>query len=434
MQWLKQSTAITLKIGPFLDETDGKTAETGLTIAQADVRLSKNGGNIAQKNEATSCTHDELGIYGCPIDTTDTATLGRLQLWVHESGALPVWHEFMVVPANVWDSMFGADMLKVDVHSIDDDETAADNLESACDNYSVTRGLTGTALPAAAADAAGGLPISDAGALDLDTQIGTDIDAILADTNELQTDLADGGRLDLLVDAIKAKTDNLPADPADDSDIDAQLAAIAGYLDTEIAAILADTNELQTDWVNGGRLDLLVDAIKAVTDLLPDGGALNDLAAILADTGTDGVVLTDDAITAPKIGTAAFNDTKFATNVFKDTHFAQSACEEIADYIWDEPTSGHQTAGTTGKALTDGITAGAGAITFTYTLTSSVDSSPIASATVWVTTDQAGTNVVASGTTNTSGEVTFYLDAGTYYVWREKSGWNFTNPDTETVA
>ena len=34
--------------------------------------------------------------------------------------------------------------------------------------YSTTRGLAGTALPDAAADAAGGLPISDAGGLDLD--------------------------------------------------------------------------------------------------------------------------------------------------------------------------------------------------------------------------------------------------------------------------
>ena len=38
------------------------------------------------------------------------------------------------------------------------------------DAYSATRGLSGTALPAAAADAAGGLPISDAGGLDLDSQ------------------------------------------------------------------------------------------------------------------------------------------------------------------------------------------------------------------------------------------------------------------------
>lgn len=115
MQYLKQSTAITLKIGPFLDDTDGKTAETGLTITQADVRLSKNGANIAQKTEATSCTHDELGIYGCPIDATDTATLGRLQLWVHESGALPVFHEYMVVTANFYDSVCGTDVLQADM-------------------------------------------------------------------------------------------------------------------------------------------------------------------------------------------------------------------------------------------------------------------------------------------------------------------------------
>jgi len=58
-----------------------------------------------------------------------------------------------------------------------------------------------TALPNAAADAAGGLPISDAGGLDLDAK--------LANTNEVTaarmgalTDLIDGGRLDLLIDDI----------------------------------------------------------------------------------------------------------------------------------------------------------------------------------------------------------------------------------------
>ena len=38
--------------------------------------------------------------------------------------------------------------------------------------WSATRGLAGTALPNAAADAAGGLPVSDAGGLDLDAKIG----------------------------------------------------------------------------------------------------------------------------------------------------------------------------------------------------------------------------------------------------------------------
>lgn len=42
---------------------------------------------------------------------------------------------------------------------------------------------------------------------------------------------------------------------------------------TKINSILADTNELQTDWVDGGRLDLLVDGIKAKTDNLSGANA-----------------------------------------------------------------------------------------------------------------------------------------------------------------
>jgi hypothetical protein len=38
-----------------------------------------------------------------------------------------------------------------------------------------------------------------------------------------------------------------------------------------VTDILADTNELQLDWKNGGRLDLLIDAVKAKTDNLPSG-------------------------------------------------------------------------------------------------------------------------------------------------------------------
>ena len=107
MRYLKQSTAATVKIGPFVDATDGVTAETGLTISQADVRLAKDGGNYAQKTESSASTHDELGEYDCDLDATDTATLGSLVLSVQESGALPVRHEFTVLAANVYDSIVG---------------------------------------------------------------------------------------------------------------------------------------------------------------------------------------------------------------------------------------------------------------------------------------------------------------------------------------
>lgn len=115
MQYLKQSTAKTLRFGPFLDDTDGKTAETGLSIAQADIRLSKNGGAFAQTNDSSGATHDENGWYYLQLDATDTNTLGPLSVAIHESGALPVFKEFMVVSAHVYDSMCGSDYQQVDV-------------------------------------------------------------------------------------------------------------------------------------------------------------------------------------------------------------------------------------------------------------------------------------------------------------------------------
>jgi hypothetical protein len=76
----------------------------------------------------------------------------------------------------------------------------------------------------------------------------------------------------------------------------------------------------------------------------------------------------------------------------------------------------------------------ANAIKFTYTLTSSVGGAPIVGAFVWFTTDLNGQNIVASGTTDVMGQVSFYLSTGTYYVWRSKDGFSFTNPDTEVVS
>jgi hypothetical protein len=60
---------------------------------------------------------------------------------------------------------------------------------------------------------------------------------------------------------------------------------------TSIAAIEADTNELQGDWVDAGRLDTILDSILDDTDLIDDGTSglakiATDVDAILTDTGT----------------------------------------------------------------------------------------------------------------------------------------------------
>lgn len=82
----------------------------------------------------------------------------------------------------------------------------------------------------------------------------------------------------------------------------------------------------------------------------------------------------------------------------------------------------------------------AGAIAYTYTVTNSVGGAPIDGVQVWITTDLAGTNVIWSGVTDAFGiarDVTNtlpQLNAGTYYFWRQKAGWVFTDPDTEIVS
>jgi len=56
------------------------------------------------------------------------------------------------------------------------------------------------------------------------------------------------------------------------------------------AIIIADTDELQTDLTDGGRLDLLIDAIKAKTDLIGSGGAVYPIIGgghVIQITGDD---------------------------------------------------------------------------------------------------------------------------------------------------
>lgn len=143
MLYLKQSTAANVKIGPFVDATDGVTVEDGLTVSQGDVLLSKNGTALTQKNEATACTHDAIGYYLCPLDATDTGTLGRLQLAVSEAGACPVYHEYMVVTANVYDTLCSTDVLNVEITAAgvdsvwDEDVTAHTTANTAGENLNV---------------------------------------------------------------------------------------------------------------------------------------------------------------------------------------------------------------------------------------------------------------------------------------------------------
>jgi len=266
----KGSTDITDYV--FLVDSVTGAPETALTITDLDIQYVRNGAAPAAKVDATAlgstgAAHSDNGMI--EIDATDQPGLYRVDIpdaafatgasqvivTVHGTGIHPAHLTFQLVDFDPEDS--------------------------------VRMGLT--ALPNAAADAAGGLPISDAGGLDLDA-MNTNINDIETDTNELQTDWANGGRLDLILDDILADTAELQGDWVN-----------GGRLDLILDDILADTNELQGDWTNGGRLDLIIDDILVDTaDMQPKMGTFIDfgsgtstLAANLQDMADDGTATYD---------------------------------------------------------------------------------------------------------------------------------------------
>lgn len=103
---LRQSTAVDVLIGPFVDSTNGYDAETGVSPS---VKLSKNGQALAAKNDATTPVHDSDGYYNCEFDTTDTDTVGSLVAIVPGSAThLPVRHEFVVLDEVSYDALYAS--------------------------------------------------------------------------------------------------------------------------------------------------------------------------------------------------------------------------------------------------------------------------------------------------------------------------------------
>lgn len=135
MNYLRYNTASQeYVIGPFLDSTDGVTPETGLTIANTDIRLFKEGASVFANKNSGGGTHLEDGYYLATFDATDTGTLGKLIGQINISGALPVRIEFTVLPANTYDSwILGTDYQVVDLLQIGGDTQSATDLKDFAD-------------------------------------------------------------------------------------------------------------------------------------------------------------------------------------------------------------------------------------------------------------------------------------------------------------
>ncbi len=109
--FLKQSTAIDIRMGPYVDATDGFTPETGLTIGAADQAevLKANGAATVAMTGTFAAVSSADGWYDYTCATTDVDTVGEVVFALQDSSvARPAWTRGYVLEEAVYDAWFGA--------------------------------------------------------------------------------------------------------------------------------------------------------------------------------------------------------------------------------------------------------------------------------------------------------------------------------------
>ena len=345
---LRQSTAVDILLGPFVDDADGKTAEAGLTL---DVEVSKNGQALANKNDATTPVHDAAGdidgYYNCELDTTDTGTLGTLTVVAYAAGALPVRVDYAIITAQVWDSFFSTDLLDVN---------AAQWLGTACAAPTVA------GVPEVDVTHIGGVAQS---ATDLKDFADTGYDptahkvqgVVLTDTTTTNTDMVG--------------TDNAALASVLGAAVGASISADIAAVKAETVLIVADTDELQTDdypttiaAVKTDTAAILVDtavigALGAGLTAVPwnaawDAEVQSEVQDALVANDLDHLIQVDAAAEEPTDGSyldqmmhkavgQTFDATTDSLEAIRDNQAGADAAA-IADAVWDEAMADHVTA------------------------------------------------------------------------------------------
>lgn len=162
----------------------------------------------------------------------------------------------------------------------------------------------------------------------------------------------------------------------------------AANLDTQLSAIVTDTGELQTSLADGGFTDLLIDAILTDTaeigaagaGLTEAGGTGDQLTAVAWNAAWDAEVESEandalvaihldhllavdyDPATQPGTATALFNEliesdagvSRFTINALENGPSGSGAsAASIADAVWDELQADHVAAGSFGEMATE---------------------------------------------------------------------------------
>lgn len=343
---LKTNTATKIFCGPFIDHSDGVTPETGMTVTNITVQLFEETvddsvpsvTNITptavgvSTNDMVQIAGDASGMYYLELTAAQLNFYGNARLCFTDSDVmLPCWENIRVVPANVYDSWMGTDFQQVDSVQISGDGTTADNFETGTANWlDIFDGATclvndlfsdavttATAVDAIWDEAASG----HVAAGSMGAQVGTDIDAILVDTSTTLDDFLDTEIAAILADTgtdgVVVATGGIAAGDFGAGAITAAAIAANAIGADEIAenALGADeiaANAIGASEVASGAID--ADAIEA--------------SAIGASEVATG------AIDADAIAASAIGASEVAANAIGASELATDAVTEIVTAVW----------------------------------------------------------------------------------------------------
>lgn len=310
MSYKPVDTAIVMVVGPCIDDTDFKSLEEAIAYNAAGMDISL----IVEKTDGTSAvtaitlttagtsdwTHKDGGYYEVEITAAQNAEEGIAYLRGVCTGVLPFESpRYDIVKANIYDSLIkGTDLLQTDLTQIGGAAQSATDLKDFVDEgYDPeTNKVQGVVL--------------------------TDTCTTNTDMNELQTDWANGGRLDLLLDRILAATEITQSAVNDPG---------AAATTTKFITDLTSTSN---DFWNRGAI------------LFTSGNDAGQMRRIKDYNGT-----TKEITVQTAFDQIPANDDTFI--IVAARAFLTVDIEDIADAVLDELTADHTGAGSLSKALID---------------------------------------------------------------------------------
>lgn len=262
---IKQSTARDITI--FAHDENGD-AVTGLSNASFTKRIRKNGGAFAAMT--VTITELENGFYEVPLTASHTNTVGELIMAFTNAGCKQINLMYDITARTVDDVATQTSVNTIDTNVdailVDTGTTLPASIATVDSNVDAILADTGTTIPA---------QISGLNNLSA-AQVNAEVDTALADYDS-PTNTEMTAAFTEIKGATWATTDTLEAirDRGDaawttgaggSAPTAADIRAEIDSNSTQLAAIVADTDELQTDWANGGRLDNLLDGASSAGD------------------------------------------------------------------------------------------------------------------------------------------------------------------------